>query len=93
MPAEPVAITDVFLHVSKKMVEAMQSRPEITEDEIADAVALEFGVPLDQAIEACHKQSRVGLIFAAVKGPQRGIATSMLVAFIAGVAWEQGRRG
>ncbi|HXR30586.1 MAG TPA: hypothetical protein VN752_05555 [Solirubrobacterales bacterium] len=94
MPApEPVSIQEVFKDVSERLLGRMQEAEKIDADEITAAVAREFGVPLDHLIEAVSRELVPGLLMLAIKGPQLALATSQIAAFLAGVAWEQGRRG
>ncbi|HEX7246399.1 MAG TPA: hypothetical protein VF245_12640 [Solirubrobacterales bacterium] len=94
MAPEAVSIEDSFKAVAGKLHEQMEGGGKgLTPEAITEAVALEYGVPLDQLIEAVFKESVLGMLFMAMAGPRRGLCTSNIAAFMAGVAWEQGRRG
>lgn len=91
--AEAVSITEVFDEVAKSLHKAMKEKTDTSPEGVAEAVALEYGVPLPALIEAIAKQEVLGVVFMAMAGPTRALSVTQISAFIAGVAWEQGRRG
>lgn len=90
---EAVSIEDSFRTISDRLHEAMAAGAGLTADGVTEAVATELGVPLHDVTVAVHKESRLGLFFMSLTGPQKAIAVTMIHAFLAGVTWEQGRRG
>lgn len=91
--AEAISISESFKATSKRLHDQMESGGGMTPEGVSEAVALELGVPLEQLIEAVAQESMLGLMFMALRGPRPAICASSISAFLAGVAWEQGRRG
>lgn len=90
---EAVSIANSFRRVAERLHQATERGEDISREAIIEAVASEVGIPLEQLIEAAWKESRVGMAFMLIVGPRRAICTASVAAFIAGAAWEQGRRG
>lgn len=93
MAAEAVSIEDSFRTISDRLHKSMEEGGGLTTEGVTEAVALELGVPLEDVLKAVFEESKIGMLFMALAGPRRSLCTTMTLAFLAGVAWEQGRRG